>query len=186
MGRPALQLRTAVAVLALVFSTGTASAGATAAPSTVPPATTTLPTRSPTVAMANPVAVGAATVRAFYGYNTLTDTSTWDAVLRSTAYYTPAYAALTRSVHPQQANDPQWDAWAAHHAIIAVQAKRVYDGTPPPNTPMRTYLEFEATLSPHGSHHWTDRKLVYFVWMSLVRANRAKGTPWLVARMETQ
>ena len=72
----------------------------------MPPTTTTLPTRSPTVAMAKPVAVGAATVRAFYGYNTLTDTSTWDAVLRSTAYYTPVYAALTRSVHPQQANDP--------------------------------------------------------------------------------
>ena len=186
MGRPALQLRTAVAVLALVFSTGTASAGATAAPSTVPPATTTLPTRSPTVAMANPVAVGAATVRAFYGYNTLTDTSTWDAVLRSTAYYTPVYAALTRSVHPQQTNDPQWDAWAAHHAVIAVQAKRVYDGTPPPNTPTRTYLEFEATLTPHGAHHWTGAKLVHFVWMSLVRANTAKGMPWLVARMETQ
>ena len=107
MGRPALQLRTAVAVLALVFSTGTASAGATAATWPYPRRRPARSPRSPTVAMAKPVAVGAATVRAFYGYNTLTDTSTWDAVLRSTAYYTPAYAALTRSVHPQQANDPQ-------------------------------------------------------------------------------
>jgi len=106
MGRPALQLRTAVAVLALVFSTGTAPAGAAAA-TAYPRRRAARSPRSPTVAMAKPVAVGAATVRALYGYNTLTDTSTWDAVLRSTAYYTPGYAALTRSVHPQQANDPQ-------------------------------------------------------------------------------
>ena len=181
MGRTPLQLRTAMAVMAVVLVVGSAPAGASA-----PATTTTLPTRSPTVSMTTPVAVGAATVRAFYGYNTLTDTSTWDAVLRSTAYYTPVYAALTRSVHPQQTNDPQWDAWAAHHVVVAVQANRVYDGTPPPNTPTRTYLEFEATLTPHGGHHLTGAKLVHFVWMSLVRANTAKGTPWLVDRMETQ
>ena len=109
MGRTPLQLRTAIAVMAVVLVASSAPAGATAPASTVPPTTTTLPTRSPTVAMAKAVAVGAATVRAFYGYNTLTDTSTWDAVLRSAAYYTPVYAALTRSVHPQQTNDPQWD-----------------------------------------------------------------------------
>ena len=82
--------------------------------------------------MAKPVAVGAATVRAFYGYNTLTDTSTWDAVLRSTAYYTPVYAVLTRSVHPEQANDPQWGgswpAWRRSETNVCPCTARKHEG----------------------------------------------------------
>ena len=96
MGRTPLQLRTAIAVMAIVLVAGSAPAGATAPASTVPPTTTSLPTRSPTVAMTTPVAVGAATVRAFYGYNTLTDTSTWDAVLRSSRLL----HARLRCAHP--------------------------------------------------------------------------------------
>lgn len=191
MGRHTVPLAAVFALFSLgavaASTAGGPMAAAATTASTLPPTTTTLPARSPTVDMANPVAVGLATMRAYWGYNTVTDTSTWAAVLRSTAYYTPRFAEVTRAVHPSPlVNDPQWDTWAAHHAKMAVNVKQVFDGTPPPSTPTKTYVEYLGVLTPHGEHHWTGKSQTHVAWMTLVRANTAKGTPWLVARLVVQ
>jgi hypothetical protein len=136
--------------------------------------------------MTNPSAVGRACMKAYWGYDTITDISRWSAALRSAAYYTPAFARATRAIQPHPATDPQWRTWAAHRAVITVELRAAMDGTPPPSTPTRTYLEFVGTLIPHGAHHWAGPKQVHVAWLLLTRANTDKGTPWLVARLVAQ
>lgn len=176
MGRPALRLSATLAALGVWL--GTAVALASAAPAAA--------VRSPTVNMANPSAVGRACMKAYWGYDTITDVSRWDAALRSAAYYTPAFARATRAIQAHPATDPQWRIWAAHRAVITVKLQAAMDGTPPPSTPTRTYLEFAGTLVPHGAHHWTGPEQVHVAWLLLTRANTDKATPWLVARLVAQ
>lgn len=133
---------------------------------------------------AGAVAVGEADLRLYFGYDTLTDHSSWDAVLRSTRYYTASYAALTRAVHPRPYDDPQWRTWAAHRAVMSVRVTRVYDAPPPPSTSTTTYAELEATVTPHGAHHWTGTTAVHFAWVAFTRAR--PGRPWLISHMEVQ
>ena len=182
MGRPALRL--SITLAALAVSLGAVGASASAAPAAQKASVGAA--HSPAVNMTNPSAVGRACMKAYWGYDTVTDVSRWSAVLRSAVYYTPTFARVTRAIHPHPATDPQWRTWAAHRAVITVKLQAAMDGTPPPSTPTRTYLEFIGTLIPHGTHHWTGAKQVHVAWLLLTRANTGKGTPWLVARLVAQ
>lgn len=183
MGRPALRLSTA---LAIVLSLGTfAGDGLARAATAVKPASTAA-AHSAAVDMANAGAVGRACMEAYWGYNTVTDVSRWNAVLRSAVYYTASYARVTLAIHPHPATDPQWRTWAAHRAVVTVKLRAAMDGTPPPSTPTRTYLEFIGVLTPHGAHHWTGPRQTHVAWLVLTRANTDKSTPWLVARLVAQ
>jgi hypothetical protein len=180
MGRPAFRLSIALAIAAsLGVVAGNGPAGAAAA-------TSVAAAHSPGVDMANPAAVGRACMKVYWGYNTVTDVSRWNAVLRSAVYYTPSYARVTRVIQPHPATDLQWRTWAAHRAVIAVVLARASDGTPPPNTPTRTYLEFSGILTPHGADHWTGPSQAHVAWLLLTRANTSSKTPWLVARLVAQ
>ncbi len=183
MGRPALRLSI---TLAAVLSLGTVAANEPAGAASAPKTAATATARSPAVDVANPTAVGRACMEAYWGYNTVTDVSRWNAVLRSARYYTPSYARVTRAIQPHPATDPQWRTWAVHRAVITVKLRVATDGTPPPSTPTRTYLEFVGVLTPHGAHHWTGPSQTHVAWLFLTRANTDKGTPWLVARLVAQ
>ncbi len=176
MGRPALWLSTLVLSLAGSASVCTAAASAAS------------PAKAPVVKavdMDDPVAVGKADLKLYFGYNTVTDHSRWDAVLRSTRYYTRSYAAATKAVHPRPYNDAQWGLWKAHKAVMAVSVARVYDSAPPPTTPTVAYAEFRVTVVPQGLHNWIGPRQVHIVWASFQRSAPARG-PWLISRLEVQ
>ena len=183
MGRPASRLSV---TLALVLSLGTVVGSGPASATPAAKTAGTAAARSPAVNMADAAAVGRACMKVYWGYNTVTDVSRWNAVLRSAVYYTPSYARATRTIHPHPATDPQWRTWASHRAVIAVKLAAAMNGTPPPSTPTRTYLEFVGVLTPHGAQGWTGPSQTHVAWLVLTRANTDTGTPWLVARLVAQ
>jgi hypothetical protein len=154
-----------------------ASSGLAAAP--VPGASlpVSLPSQA-SVSYADPTEVSRAAVIIQWTMDTVTDSSQYQAELRSAPFLTPGYLAELRANPPVAAPGYQWDQWAAHRAYTTVSLIAEHDD-PPPDTLTTAYRQWGITVTPHGTGGWTGAALEATVFVQLTRLR--PGQPWLVS-----
>jgi hypothetical protein len=155
----------------------TASSGLAAAP--VPAASMPVPLPSAgSVNYADPTEVSRAAVIIQWTMDTVTDSSQYQAELRSAAFLAPSYLTQLKANPPVAASGYQWDQWAAHRAYTTVSLVAEHDD-PPADTATTAYRQWGITVTPHGSEGWTGAPLEATVFVLLSRAG--PGQRWLVS-----
>jgi hypothetical protein len=159
-------------------SAGTAaSSGLAAAP--VPAASLPVSLPNPgSVSYADPTEVSRATVIIQWTMDTVTDSSQYQAELRSAPFLTSAYLAQLTANPPVAAPGYQWDQWAAHRAYTTVSLVAEHDD-PPADTPTTAYRQWGITVTPHGTGGWTGAPLEATVFVLITRPGA--GQRWLVS-----
>ncbi|WP_436774449.1 hypothetical protein [Yinghuangia sp. YIM S09857] len=165
------------------------SSASNAAPATVPPAqpiprgtaTPTLPLPSTAqVAQSDATAVSSAALTVMFTYDTTTDTTAQDAVLRAQPWLTEAYAAVQRehvSVGPPGA---QWTEWTGHQAYTTPALERGRDQAPP-DTATTAYRQWLVRYTPTGRDGWKGNETAVVVFTVLTRPSATE--PWRVSDM---
>ncbi|MGW0659361.1 hypothetical protein [Streptodolium elevatio] len=159
------------------------------APATVPPAqpiprgtaTPTLPLPSTAkVAQSDASAVSSAALTVMFTYDTTTDTTSQDAVLRAQPWLTEEYAATQRehvSVSPPGAD---WTTWTEHRAYTAPVLERGRDQAPT-DTATTAYRQWLVRYTPTGRDGWKGTEVTVVVFALLTRQSAAD--PWRVSDM---
>lgn len=157
------------------------------APVTVPPAqpiprgtaTPTLPLPSTAkVAQSDATEVSSAALTVMFTYDTSTDTTAQDAVLRAQPWLTEEYAALQRehvSVGPPGA---EWTTWTAHKAFTAPVLERGRDQAPT-DSATTAYRQWLVRYTPQGRDGWKGDETAVVVFAVLTRAKASD--PWRVS-----
>jgi hypothetical protein len=161
------------------FRSTAASSGRPAAP--VPAAS--LPVSLPTANSVNygdPSAVSGAAIIVQWTMDTVTDSSPYQAELRSAPFLTPAYLAVIKAGAPVTGPGYQWQEWAAHRAYTTVSLLAEDDGGPT-DTVTDAYEQWGVTVTPHGTDGWTGAPEEFTVFVDLTRSGPAQ--PWLVSSM---
>ncbi|MGH3302160.1 MAG: hypothetical protein ACRDOK_10845 [Streptosporangiaceae bacterium] len=130
------------------------------------------------VSYADPSAVSQAVVIIQWTVDTVTDSSQYQAELRSAPFLAPAYLAQLRANPPVAAPGYQWNLWAAHRAYTTVSAVAEHDDQPA-DTPTTADRQWGITITPHGAGGWTAAPLTATVFVQLSRSG--PGQPWLVS-----
>jgi hypothetical protein len=94
-------------------------------------------------------AVSRAAVIIEWTMDTVTDTSQYQAELRSAPFLAPAYLAALQAAPPVAAPGAQWDQWASHRAYTTVALRAEHDD-PPPDTPVLAHRQWGITVTPRG------------------------------------
>ncbi|WTW93784.1 hypothetical protein OG216_10505 [Streptomycetaceae bacterium NBC_01309] len=165
------------------------SAPTTTAPFTPPPAqpiprgtaTPSLPLPSTAkVAQSDATAVSSAALTVVFTYDTTTDTTAQDAVLRAQPWMTEAYAAVQRehvSVSPPGAD---WTTWTEHRAYTAPVLERGRDQAPT-DTATTAYRQWIVRYTPTGRDGWKGSEATVVVFAVLTRPSVTD--PWRVSDM---
>lgn len=151
--------------------------GLAAAP--VPAASLPVPLPGPaSVSYTDPTAVSRAAIIIQWTMDTITDTSQYQAELRSAPFLTPAYLAQLMANPPTAAPGYQWDQWTAHRAYTTVSLV-AEPAEQPPDTASTADRQWGITVTPHGTDGWTGEPLTATVFALLTRGG--PGQPWLVS-----
>jgi hypothetical protein len=105
--------------------------------------------RAATVDDLSATAVSRAAVIIEWTMNTVTDTSQYQAELRSAPFLAPAYLAALRDTAPAAAPGAEWDEWASHDAYTTVAVVAEHDD-PPPDTAVLARRQWGITVTPRG------------------------------------
>lgn len=157
------------------------STAAAASPAGEPAPAVSLPVSLPSpdsVSYADPTAVSRAAVIIQWSMDTVTDSSQYQAELRSAPFLTPAYLAQLRANPPVAAPGYQWDQWSAHRAYTTVSLI-VEPDDQPADTATTAYRQWGITVTPRGTGGWTGAPLAVTVFVQLTRSGSSE--PWLVS-----
>jgi hypothetical protein len=129
----------------------------------------------------DPVAVSRAAVIIEWTMDTVTDSSQYQAELRSGPFLTPAYLASLRENPPVAAPGAQWDEWSAHRAWTTVVARPEFDDQPP-DSPVVALRQWGITVTPHGAGGWTGTPVQQTVFVTMTRT--LVSQPWRVSAIQ--
>ena len=135
-----------------------------------------------TLASVDPDVVAVAGLLAYYGADTVLDTTPADATRRALPWLTGPLADATRTYQPHAAPGAEWDTWAAHRAHLVVVVARGYDDGAPADTATTAHREEVVTLTPHGPGGWTGTPVTWTDFLTLIRPTASGG--WRIATLE--
>ncbi|UGQ10360.1 hypothetical protein LO772_26365 [Yinghuangia sp. ASG 101] len=153
-------------------------------PATLPPAqplprgtaTPTLPLPRPAdVPQGDAAKVSSAALTVMYTYDTTTDTTTQDAVLRAEPWMTPEYAATQREHLSVAAPGLEWATWREHRAYTAPTLEPVTEEAPS-DTATAAYRQWLVTYKPVGRDGWQGAPVTVVAYVTLERATASD--PW--------
>lgn len=155
--------------------------------STLPPAqplprgtaTPTLPLPKPAdVPQTDAGKVSSAALTVVYTYDTTTDTTTQDAVLRAEPWLTPEYAAIQREHLSVAAPGLQWATWREHRAYTVPTLEPGTEEAPS-DTATAAYRQWLVTYKPVGRDGWQGDPVTVVAYVALSRAKASD--PWRVS-----
>ncbi|HSA51106.1 MAG TPA: hypothetical protein VLH10_13510 [Yinghuangia sp.] len=168
----------------------TASAGTSfSAPASMPPAeplprgtaTPTLPLPSlDTASQKDAGQVSRAALTVMYTYDTTTDTTTQDAVLRAAPWMTGEYAATQREHLSRSAPGLLWATWREHRAYTETTLRPGTEAAPS-DTATSAFRQWLVTYTPVGRDGWRGDPITEVAYVVLERATASE--PWRVSDM---
>lgn len=142
-------------------------------------ATPTLPLPRPAdVRQTDATEVSSAALKVMYTYDTTTDTTTQDAVLRTEPWMTPAYAATQHEHLTVAAPGLEWATWQEHRAYTVPTLEPVTEEAPS-DTATAAYRQWLVTYKPVGRDGWQGEPVTVVAYVAMERA--AASDPWRVS-----